>query len=532
MVAAVREIVEERVYEEPIDDIDDGDEFIEVDPESEEFVHELVLRSIIFAEAFCDIKLHAYQKDLAYRTLQSVLLNDGAEITALWSRQSGKSTVLAVVIVAMMILLPKLARAYPEHFGQFSKGFWVGVFAPTEEQAYTIWSKVYEFLTCKHGREILADEDIEDVPQKEGSKVKVVRLVNNGSLCRMQTANPKAQIESKTYHFVLLDESQDCDSEKAKKSIFPMLASTNGTKVFTGTPTRKRNFFYDSIQANKRRQIKRGARQNHFQYDWKVVVKFNSFYRKYIAGEKERIGEDSDEFRMAYACQWLLEQGMFVTEESLDYLGDPNMDIVPWFMVDKVVAGIDPARTKDSTVVTVMWVDWANPDPYGYCQHRILNWLEIHNKPWEEQYAKILEFLSRYNVAILGVDGQGMGGPVGERIAHEMPWCDVRILGSNPSDQEVRWKRLKALIERRMFVYPAGRKTKRLRSYKRFRLQFEELETVYSGKFMLAQAPEVVNAFDDYCDSAAVACAVTDNEDFGVVQQIDSPFHTRRRRAS
>ena len=60
-----------------------------------------------------------------------------------------------------------------------------------------------------------------------------------------------------------------------------------------------------------------------------------------------------------------------------------------------------------------------------------------------------------------------------------MPWADVRILGSNPADQEVRWKRLKALMERRDFVYPASRKAKRSRGYKRFRLQFEELETVY-----------------------------------------------------
>jgi hypothetical protein len=88
---------------------------------------------------------------------------------------------------------------------------------------------------------------------------------------------------------------------------------------------------------------------------------------------------------------------------------------------------------------------------------------------------------------------------------------------------------LKALVERRMFIYPAGRRTKKLRAYKRFRLQFEELETVYSGKYMLAEAPEVVNAFDDYCDSAALACAVTEDEDFGVITQIDSPFHGRRR---
>ena len=80
-----------------------------------------------------------------------------------------------------------------------------------------------------------------------------------------------------------------------------------------------------------------------------------------------------------------------------------------------------------------MWVDWNNPDPYGYCQHRILNWLEIHNKPWEEQYARILEFLSPLQ---RGDRRRRRSGHGSARSASASPTrcrgVDVRILGSQP----------------------------------------------------------------------------------------------------
>ena len=76
--------------------------------------------------------------------------------------------------------------------------------------------------------------------------------------------------------------------------------------------------------------------------------------------------------------------------------------------------GSIPARVKDSTVVTVMWVDWDFPDPAGYREHRILNWLEIHNTDWEEQYFQIMDFLDPYDIAFCGVDAQGMGSAVAE----------------------------------------------------------------------------------------------------------------------
>ena len=119
---------------------------------------------------------------------------------------------------------------------------------------------------------------------------------------------------------------------------------------------------------------------------------------------------------MSYALKWMLDRGMLVTEDDLDYLADPSMQLVQGWHRSPCVVGIDPARVKDSTVVTVMWVDWDFPDPAGYREHRILNWLEIHNTDWEEQYFQIMDFLDPYDIAFMGVDAQGMGSAVADRM--------------------------------------------------------------------------------------------------------------------
>ena len=156
-----------------------------------------------------------------------------------------------------------------------------------------------------------------------------------------------------------------------------MLAANAGTMVKIGTPGYNKGDFYKAINLNKRRA--RGKRSNHFEYDDRVVGKYNPAYKKFVEKEKLRLGEDSEEFQMSYRLKWMLERGMLITEDDLDILADKSMPLVKAWHRTPLVVGIDPARVKDSTVVTVCWVDWDHPDPAGYREHRILNWLEIHN---------------------------------------------------------------------------------------------------------------------------------------------------------
>jgi len=497
----------------------------EIDELSKEFVNLLIDKMMLFMEALVGHALHPYQVPLARRIMESVIINDGEEITALAARQSGKSETIANTVSTLMVLLPRLARMYPDLLGQYKDGIWIGMFAPVEGQVETLFGRTVNRLSSEHAREVLGDPEIDDSLGKVPGVSRQIVLKNSGSSLMMMTANPRAKIESKSFHLIVIDECQGADDFIVSKSISPMLAYYSGTMVKTGTPTNVKNNFYRSIQLNKRRQTARGKRQNHFQWDWRDVAKVNPRYDKFVSKEKLRIGEDSDEFQMSYNCKWMLEKGMFITSTVMDELSDTSMETVKSYHRTPVVVGIDPARKMDSTVVTVVWVDWDRPDEFGYYDHRILNWLEIQGDDWEDQYFQIVNFLANYNVFMIGIDANGVGDAVAQRLKLLLPRAEVISLTSSPSEQSKRWKHLKALIDRRMVSFPAHAKTRRLRAWKRFYQQMTDLETKFKGPNFMAAAPEEAHAHDDFADSLAIACSLTIDLTMIEAEVSSNPFY-------
>lgn len=514
---------EEILYEEEAPLPEDVEED-ELDELSKEFVENVIDRCLDFMNVLVGHSLHPYQIPLSRRIMESVIINDGEEITALAARQSGKSEIISNTVATLMVLLPRLAVMYPELLGQYKDGLWVGLFAPVEGQAETLYNRTYERLTSEQARTILGDIEIDDSVEKVPGVIRSVKLKNSGSRLMMMTANPRAKIESKSFHLIVIDECQEADDFVVSKSISPMLAYYSGTMVKTGTPTTHKNNFYKSIQLNKRRQTSRGARQNHFEWDWREVSKYNLNYGKFIKKEMLRLGEDADEFQMSYCCKWLLERGMFVTSTVMDELGDTSQEVVKSWHRTPVVVGIDPARKMDSTVVTVLWVDWDRPDEFGYYDHRILNWLEIQGDDWEDQYFQIVNFLGSYNVYMVGVDANGVGDAVAQRLKLLLPRAEVVSLSSSNSEQSKRWKHLKALIDRRMIGWPAHAKTRRLRNWKRFYQQMTDLETKFQGPNFTAKAPDEAHAHDDYADSLAIACYLTVDMTMPTIEVSSNPF--------
>ena len=503
------EISPEYYQEDYEEDAEQYEEEEEVDELSSEFVNRIIERIFQFMKVLIGHELHSYQKPLARRVIESVIINDGEELTALASRQSGKTETVSATLATLMVLLPLLAKIYPDLLGRFKNGLWVGMFAPTESQAETLFSRTVTFLTSERALEVLGDPEIDDQAAKVGGVTRMIRLKKAGSTLTMMTANPRAKIESKSFHVIVIDECQEADDFVVSKSISPMLAYYAGTMIKTGTPTTSKNNFYRSIQLNKRRATARGARQNHYQWDWRDVAKVNDNYAKFIKKEMLRIGEDSDEFQMSYNCKWLLERGMFVTSTLLDELGDKSQELVKVWHQTPVVVGIDPARKMDSTVVTVVWVDWDRPDEFGYYDHRVLNWLELQGDDWEEQYFQIVNFLNNYDVLAIGVDANGVGDAVAQRLKVLMPRSEVIPLTSSPTEQSKRFKHLQALIQRRMISYPAHAKTKRLRLWKQFYQQLTDAEVHYKGPNFTVAAPKENYAHDDFVDSLAIACSMT-----------------------
>lgn len=493
------------------------------------FVDKLVDKLMLFCDELSGHPLYEYQRPFARRVFESLIINDGATLTALFSRQSGKSETVANVMATAMILLPRLAKLFPDHLSKFKEGVWVGAFAPVEDQAQNLYGRIVQRLTSDTATEIMNDPEINDKVIGKGREMK---LKNCGSLVRRTTCHPRATIEGRSYHIILVDECQGADDVVINKSVTPMGAAYNATMVFTGTPTYTKNVFYRTIQMNKRLANTGTKRQHHFDADWKAAAKANPNYAKFVKRELLRLGEDSDEFKLSYRLIWMLDKGMFTTADVLDELGDKSMEIQHAWARSPVVVGIDPARKQDSTIVTVVWVGWDNPDQFGFYEHRVLNWLDLTGLDWETQYFRIADFLRNYNVMAIGVDTGGVGDAVASRLKVLLPTVGINAevveLGSQQSDQSKRWKHLMNLLDRKKIGWPAHAKTRRLKTYRRFRQQMEDLEKEFKGPYVMAQAPDEAHAHDDYADSLAMACVLTQG-DFEMAEvEVTENFLLRR----
>lgn len=523
----------QEIFDEAIEDYSDEseeerqarvDSTVELDELSKEFVDQLVGKILVIVDEISGHPLRPYQVPFARRLIESLIIGDGDTITALFSRQSGKTETVSDVVATCMIILPRLAMMFPDLLGKFKEGMWVGAFAPVDEQADNLYGRIVSRLTSDRALEFMSDPEIGEEVVGRGKELK---LKHCGSLVRKTTCHPRAKIEGRTYHLILIDESQDADERVVNKSISPMGASTNATICMTGTPTYTKGVFYKTIQLNKRLATKRGARTNHFEADYKTVGKYNVNYKKFVAKEILRIGVDSDEFKLSYRLVWLLDRGMFTTAEKLDQLGDKSMQVQHAWNKSGVVVGIDPARKVDSTVVTVVWIGWDYPDQFGRFEHRILAWLDLTGVEWEEQYFRIIEFLSNYHVFAIGVDEGGVGDTVISRLRVLMPGVEVVGVGSDRTSQTKRWRYLLDLMRDGKIGWPAHAKTRSLRTWRKFRQQMEDAEIHFEGPNVIVEAPTEQGAHDDYVDSLAIAVSLSEEFSVSEVEQSDNFLYAR-----
>lgn len=513
-----------------------------------------------FCEIYSGRVMYPYQAQFSKRIIRSVLENDGAELTALFSRQSGKTETVSITVGGLMIILPQLANmpmfANDPRLQMFKDGLWVGIFAPGLRQAQTTYNRMKGRLQCKEAITVLEDPDFRlDFTTSNGQTV----ALSNGSFCTAISASDSANIEGESFKFIICEECQDISNFKIRKSIHPMGAAYNATICKIGTPTTYKGDFFSAIERNKK-EYKEGKQRikNHFEYNYKVVMKYNPKYEKYIAREKRVLGENSDEFRMSYNLEWIISRGMFVDLDELEKTcGDEYRDRVDYDHTANHVAGIDlgggSAKDKkeaDSTVVTIVEVDWEKPVimetsrdeetgqdiVYLAFNTYIKDWLEIAPEiaeNYEEQYTIIMDYLKQFRLSRLVIDSTREAS-LGQRIQANVPYEVILYTFSTKSKSEI-YKHLHSEIKTGRAHFPMSEKTKKTKEYQKFTQQLADLQKGYSGSCLVVSHPDERGAHDDYPDSWALAVWGTkdagqvDNTETKNRQQVMNPVRGNRR---
>lgn len=511
---------------------------------------DLVNRIYNFCEVYSGKVMYPYQGQFSKRIIRSVLENDGAELTALFARQSGKTETVAITVGGLMIILPQLANMPmfldDPRLQMFQDGFWVGIFAPSLRQAQTTYNRMRNRLQCKEALAVLQDPDFRlEFSTSNGQTV----ALSNGSFCTAISASDSSNIEGESFKFIICEECQDISNFKIRKSIHPMGAAYNATLCKIGTATTYKGDFYEAINRNKE-EFKAGKLRvrNHFEYNYKVVQKYNPKYAKYIEREKRSLGETSDEFRMSYMLEWIISRGMFVDIDKVERAcGDEYLDRVSQDHKANHVMGIDvgggSAKKKseaDSTVATVVEVDWDNPvlmetttdeetgEDIVYLAYNtyIKDWLEI--KPevaedYEEQFHILMAYIQMFRLARIVIDATREAS-LGQRIKANVR-CEVILYVFSTKSKSDLYKHLQTEISTGRARFPMSEETQKTEEYKKFTQQLADLQKSYSGSCLVVAHPDERGAHDDYPDSWALALWGTKTP--GIVDQTETQSRSK-----
>ena len=482
---------------------------------------ELVNRVFNFCELYSGKTLFPYQEQFSKRVIRSILTNDGAEITALFSRQSGKSETIAVTVGGMMIILPTLANmpmfADDPRLEMFKDGLWVGIFAPSQRQAQITYGRMKARLQCKTARAVLEDDDFR--LQFSTSNGQTVALTN-GSFATAISASDGSNIEGESFKVIICEECQDISNFKIQKAIHPMGAAYNASIIKIGTATTHKGDFYDAIQRNKKdAEIKSTHIKNHFEYDYTIAAKYNPKYARYVEGEKKKLGENSDAFRMSYKLEWIIERGMFIDIATFERNNtEPLLERTLSDMQSTHVAGIDIGGVNDDTVVTVCEVDWNMPvimesrtdeetgEDITYLAYNayVVDWLRISNEPdYEEQYPIIMDYLSHFKIARVVCDATREAA-VAHRLRANLNCEVIPYVFSSKSKSDLYKHLEKEIVTGRARVC-AGEETQKTVEYQMFLEQMADLQKGYSGAYLVVSHPDERGAHDDFPDSFALA---------------------------
>lgn len=482
---------------------------------------ELVNRVFNFCELYSGRTLFPYQEQFSKRVIRSILTNDGAEITALFSRQSGKSETIAVTVGGMMIILPTLANmpmfADDPRLEMFKDGLWVGIFAPSQRQAQITYGRMKARLQCKTARAVLEDDDFR--LQFSTSNGQTVALTN-GSFATAISASDGSNIEGESFKVIICEECQDISNFKIQKAIHPMGAAYNASIIKIGTATTHKGDFYDAIQRNKKdAEIKSTHIKNHFEYDYTIAAKYNPKYARYVEGEKKKLGENSDAFRMSYKLEWIIERGMFIDIATFERNNtEPLLERTLSDMQSTHVAGIDIGGVNDDTVVTVCEVDWNMPvimesrtdeetgEDITYLAYNayVVDWLRISNEPdYEEQYPIIVDYLSHFKLARVVCDATREAA-VAHRLRANLNCEVIPYVFSSKSKSDLYKHLEKEIVTGRARIC-AGEETQKTVEYQMFLEQMADLQKGYSGAYLVVSHPDERGAHDDFPDSFALA---------------------------
>lgn len=322
-------------------------------------------------------------------------------------------------------------------------------------------------------------------------------------------------------------------------SIEPMVSATGGSIVKVGTTGMFKNHFWYEIQHNRNldRKVKDIRIRNHFEYDYKRIIKdrraqyeidhkrFHLNYEADVLRKKARWGEDSQSFKLAYALIWDLETGMLITDKDFINICNKKLGLQEPSINDYIVAGLDIGKSPAETVLTIGRVI-PDEEEFGKPYKQILAWVALGGLDYEAQHHVIMDCIVDFNIQTLYADYTGVGKAVVDRLMYACgEYVNIVPYTFTAQSKSDMWFSFTSDISTRHLIVPANKKVRATTEFMKFEEQMKNCQKYFNGPYMVCEKSE--GYFDDFCDSAALMCLAA-NEDKQVEEEMevmDNPLY-------
>jgi hypothetical protein len=434
-------------------------------------------------------RLRPYQVEAGHAILDSVLNDRGLSFSIEIARQGGKNELSARLEASLLV-----------HFGHRPVS---GVkCAPTfEPQGRISLARLRSRLQEMHPTSIFS---IEAGYIVRLGRARVVFL----------SAEPDANVVGHTAELLLeVDEAQDVDEEKFDREFRPMAAASNATVVYYGTAWDDTTLLERAKQRHL--ELERQDRiRRHFEYDWQAVARCNPAYGRYVAAERERLGEQHPLFLTQYCLRPIGRRGALFSPAQLAQLdGRHGRQRAPRGG-EHYVAGLDlaggaigedtdqPSR-RDATVLTIGRVSYPPHDAVVLDPRLdVVEHYEWRDEPHDALARRLIDLLREvWRVRRVAVDATGLGETIARLLTVAMGSHVARpVRFTQESKSRLGYGLLAAVNGGRLKLYAQDGSPE----YRQCRRELERARAVYRANRTMAFFVDAADGHDDYLSSLAL----------------------------
>ncbi|NLE08859.1 MAG: hypothetical protein GX631_06360 [Dehalococcoidales bacterium] len=284
------------------------------------------------------------------------------------------------------------------------------------------------------------------------------------------SAAKTSNVVGHTAHLLLeVDEAQDVDKDKYSKEFRPMGSTTNVTTVLYGTPWDDTTLLEETKQSCYELEKKDGIRRV-FRYDWHEIARHVPDYRKFVEGERARLGDHHPLFLTQYCLELVNDAGRLFSPLQREQLQGTHAKLPNCRPQKAYIAGIDLAGEaeqdesgrllsvkpgRDSTVMTIAELDYPpRTDPNRLSDIRIVAqycWTGQKHSVLVPQMIDTLRHVWDCDKVV--VDATGVGQPVASFLKQALGSRIVPFTFTSQSKSKLGYQLLAAVDSGRLKMY-------------------------------------------------------------------------------